>query len=123
MAGFSAGNIAARKPHIGRQKFFPQRFASGTGQARRVIGIRYPNFVGEQSADILSVLMNGGCDDVGRPLARQLDDVFSQVGFGNIDAVFKQGRVQPDLLAHHGFAFDRQLNVVPVGNLQAIFPG
>jgi hypothetical protein len=57
-------------------------------------------------ADILACQMHDRRDDVRRPVAPQLNDVFAQVGFDHFDAARLEGVVEMGFLGHHRFAFD-----------------
>ena len=60
------------------------------------------------SAEILSISSSlrwiAGRDDVARRLARDLDDIFAEIGLDHLDPGGLEMRVEPDLLRHHGLA-------------------
>jgi hypothetical protein len=65
----------------------------------------------------MSLLVDGGCDDVRGLLAGELHDVLAQVGLHNLEAFGFEGTVEVALLAHHRLRLDDLLHAGPARDL------
>ncbi len=81
---------------------------SAVGSARRLDA----ELLVEQIGDAFLGQVHSRHDDVRGHLARQLHDVFAQVGFQRLNARLFQRVVKVDLFACHALGFDHALDVV-----------
>ena len=116
-ACFRDRKVHARNPHVGVLELLSQHAPCRCGQYFRVVAVFNAEFLRKQSADIPSCLMDRRRDDVTRPVAGKLKDVFSQVGFDDLKARRLENVVQADLLADHGLALGNQLDVALARNV------
>ena len=72
----------------------------------------------EQMPDVRSGHVQGGSDDVYRPLSGQLYQVFAQVGLDGPNAFGGEHVIQLQLLADHGLRLDDGLYAVLPGDPQ-----
>ena len=122
-AGPGQGEVGPADPQAGLKIFIPQEFPGHLGQLFRVIVKRHTQLFGKQRGYLLLGLVQGRGDDVGRPLPRQLDDEFSQVGFPDPDPGGLQVAVQVDLLSGHGLALDHHLDPLRLSQVPDIAAG
>jgi hypothetical protein len=59
----------------------------------------------EEFADIFAAHVQRRPDDVARPLARELDDPLTKIGFDRFDPFIVESVIEVDLLADHRFRF------------------
>ena len=87
------------------KELFSQRLSRCRRQGVDVLVIRYTQFVGKEASNLLFGFVQCRGDQVEGSFFRQLDDVFAQVGFVDVDPLGLQCRVETQFLGHHGLAF------------------
>ncbi|OIQ65493.1 hypothetical protein GALL_529460 [mine drainage metagenome] len=96
--------IGAGNAHVGRHEPAAQ-MPSGTGHHRfhRCHGTGIAVMRAKQLTHLLAGFVQRGPDDMRRRVARELDDVFSQIGFHPLDPGLLKRVRKTNLLAQHGF--------------------
>jgi hypothetical protein len=112
-AGIGNQKIRAGNADTGRQKFFAQRRARHGGETFRRRVRRSVKHVGH----LLQSLVQRGRNDVVRSLAGELDDIFAQVRFHRLDAIFFEMLVQMNLFRGHRFGLHHQLHAALAGEI------
>ena len=107
-ARFRDEEIRPGDPHVGAEEVVPQHLAR-PGHQLRVPETGGPEaergvVLGEEVADLLPGLVDGGGDDVARGLVGELDDVLAEVGLDDLEVRFLEPLVERHLLPHHGLA-------------------
>ena len=105
-AGVGHGEIAAGNAHAGLQILVAEVAAGDGRQFLVLFGEGLAEFLGEEPAHVGGRHVNGRRDDVDRPLAGQLHDVFAQVGLDRADARGREHVVELHLLGHHRLRLD-----------------
>ena len=119
-ARFGHREVTARDTHLGGEEVLAHRLA----QERRHVFRRIRPFVAElfveRFADLHTVTVNGGHDDVRGLVACDLQNVFPEVGFDDTDAVILQNMVHADFLGDHGLGFHDLLGVFLFAHLKDV---
>jgi hypothetical protein len=87
------------------RKDFAQNVAGGGGEGWDVFGVGDAKFFVKELRDLFFFEVRGGGDDVTRLFFAQLHNVFAEVGFDDVDAMFFERVVEFDLFADHAFGF------------------
>ena len=108
---------AHRHPRV--QEPLPQIQASRLGELSRVVGDR---LVGdrppEDVADLRSIAMNRGNEDVRRPVAVELKDQLGQIGLDRVHPTGCERVVEADLVGGERLDLDELGDTVPLGDLE-----
>ncbi len=110
--------IRAADADIRRQEFLAQHGAGDHGLFFDDGLARHAQPLGKQIGDLLLRLMQRRRHDVVRPLVRQLNDVFAQIGLDRFQMVVLQPLVQVHLFGGHGFRLDDQMGAAFFGELK-----
>ena len=112
-AGLGDQQIGAGDADIGGEEFFPQQRPRLGHQIFRPVEPALARqalvLAAKFLLDGLFVEMDDRGDDMARPLASELHDIFAEIGLDHLDLRGLEMRVEPDLLAHHRLAFGDEL--------------
>ena len=92
VAGSGRGKIHPGDPHLGLPKAGPQKFGALAGQEDRIGLTGQVQTAGKKVGDSFPVQVHGRGGDMGRGVAGQLDDEFSQIGLGDLKTIGLKSR-------------------------------
>ena len=85
-----------------------------------IVGGRGTKLVMEQIADLMTGQVHGGEDQMIGGFVTELDNVFAEVGFNDLEAVLFQGVVEMDFLGGHALGLDDQPGLAVAGQLNDV---
>ena len=129
-AGLCNAKIDAADSNVRSKKNFTQNLSRGVCEGRNILGVRNTKLFLKEAAHIIAAKMDSRSNDMCRFFTSQLDNVFTQIRFYNVNTFCFQRVVKMDLFGDHRFGFGNQnrtpttLRSTPVGPVAgtAFFP-
>src|SRR5664280_661730 len=103
---------------ISRQEYLSKYTAGSCNHFRYVFGIRCAKFLVKELPHLGPGQVDGRGDDMAGAFSAQLDDIFAQVCFDDLQSGWLERMVEINFLRNHGFRLGYQPGIVLPGDLK-----
>ena len=111
-AGVGDQGVASGDPDVGVDEALAQLLPRNGDKRRDVVGDRVTDDLAEELRDFFARFVDGRCDEVGRPLAGELNDPFAEVGLDRVYALRLEVIGESDLLRRHRLRLHDELRLL-----------